>query len=140
MKRFSLFISIILIFAFILGGCTKKATKQQLIDQRTKLMEWYKSDDFKKLLLSHLNDDGTVKDQAAFEKGVKEAEKTKIDEIIKAMGFKSQEEFVAEESLLKDPDVEKSQKDLLETATKVTQNIIIERAAEFAKKSTENVQ
>jgi hypothetical protein len=125
-SKLSLFSLLVLAAFFLISGCAKQATKEQALEQRAKLMAWYESEDFKKLICSYLNDDGTIKDQAKFEKDLKEAENKMIDQIVQKMGFKSQE-------------VKEADKKLEETAlaaiTKIITDFATKRTIEEMKKS-----
>jgi hypothetical protein len=133
----------IAIFVFILvslitfSSCEKRAKKEQAIEQRAKLITWYESEDFKKLVISDLNDDGSVKDQAKLEKDIKDAEAKMNDQIVKAMGFGSAAEFKATEEVLGSKEVKEMDKKLEESAMNAAVKIVTEFVA---KKSSEEAK
>jgi hypothetical protein len=140
MRKSISIIVFILISLITFSSCEKRATKEQAIEQRSKLITWYESEDFKKLVISNLNDDGSVKDQAKLENDIKDAEAKINDKIVKEMGFGSAEEFKATEEVLGSKEVKEMDKKLEESATNAALKIVTEFAAKKNSEETKKLE
>lgn len=116
---------LILVSIITLNGCGKN-DKTSVLNVQKKMLEYVKSDDYKKLMYMDITDEmlqDTNKLNSAMVKISMEAEKqvkAKGTEILKSSGFDTEKDYnTAYEKVKTDPEISKIEKELGETVDKV---------------------
>jgi len=141
-KYYVLVMVFILVSILTLNGCGK-SEKVNVLNVQKKMLDYVKSDDYKKLMYMDITDEmlqDTNKLNTAMIKISMEAEKqvkAKGTEILKASGFDTEKEYnVAYEKVKADPEIAKIEKELGETVDKVVKEATESNISKIKEKSS----